>query len=62
MAIKGIQYLVDDSGERQAVLIDLKEHGELWEDIYDTLLVEQRANEPRETIDEVKREIGLFGD
>ena len=62
MAIKGIQYLVDDSGERQAVLIDLKEHGELWEDIYDALLVEQRANEPRETIDEVKREIGLLGD
>lgn len=62
MAIKGIQYLVDDSGERQAVLIDLKEHGELWEDIYDTLLVEQRANEPRETIGEVKREIGLLGD
>ena len=59
MAIKGIRFVTDDDGERQAVLIDLKEHGELWEDIYDALLVEQRANEPRETLDDVKREFGV---
>jgi len=36
--MKGIQYVVDDAGERRAVVIDLKQHGELWEDVYDCLL------------------------
>ena len=45
--MKGIQYVVDESGEKTAVLIDLKEHGELWEDLYDALIAEQRRDEPR---------------
>ena len=34
--MKGIQYVVDDSGEKTAVVIDLREYGELWEDFYAT--------------------------
>ena len=44
--MKGIQFLVDDMGEKKAVLIDLKTHSEVWEDIYDTLLARGRENEP----------------
>lgn len=36
--MQGIQFLIDDQGRKTAVLIDLKEHGELWEDIYDSLI------------------------
>ena len=36
--MQGIQFLIDDKGHKTAVLIDLKEHGELWEDIYDSLV------------------------
>jgi hypothetical protein len=36
--MKGIQFVVDDTGEKKAVLIDLSEWGELWEDIYDVLV------------------------
>ena len=64
-AIKGIQYVIDESGEKTAVLIDLKEHRELWEDLYDTLVAEQRRDEPRESLDEVKqrlRQLGKLGD
>jgi len=60
-AIKGIQYVIDESGEKTAVLIDLKEHGELWEDLYDTLIAEQRRDEPRESLDEVRRRLRQLG-
>ena len=63
--MKGIQYVVDESGEKTAVLIDLKEHGELWEDLYDALIAEQRRDEPRESLEEVKerlRQVGKLGE
>ena len=53
--LKGIQFLVDDAGDKSAVVIDLKRHRRLWEDIYDRLLSESRQHEPRESFDQVKR-------
>jgi hypothetical protein len=41
----------------KAVLIDLKKHGEVWEDFYDTLLVKEREFEPRESLEEVKKKV-----
>jgi len=35
-------------------VIDLAEHGQLWEDFYDTLLADEREHELRETLAEVK--------
>lgn len=43
--MKGIQFVVDEKGERQAVLIDLAEWGELWEDFYDVLVAHSRQEE-----------------
>ena len=43
---KGIQFLVDESGQRTAVVLSLEEWGELWEDIYDVLVSESRKDEP----------------
>ena len=57
--MKGIEYVVDETGDRKAVVIDLAEHGELWEDFYDKLLAEERKDEPRETLAEVKQKLGL---
>jgi hypothetical protein len=36
--MQGIQFLVDSQGRKTAVVLDLEEHGELWEDIYDAWL------------------------
>ena len=58
--MKGIQYLVDESGEKTAVLIDLKEHGTLWEDLYDALIAEQRRDEPRASLEEVKERLRQY--
>ena len=48
--MEGIQYVLDDKGEKTAVLIDLKKHRDLWEDFYDVALARERMNEPRESL------------
>ncbi|MGD0006897.1 MAG: hypothetical protein ABSE06_21985 [Anaerolineaceae bacterium] len=55
--LKGIHFVVDESGEKTAVQIDLKKYGNLWEDFYDTLIAVSRTDEPRETLEEVKRRL-----
>ena len=52
--IKGVQYVVDESGEKTAVVIDLRKNGELWEDFYDRALAESRREESRESFESVK--------
>ena len=44
--MRGIKFVVDDVGKKKAVLIDLEEWGELWEDFYDVLTSESRKDEP----------------
>ena len=57
ISLKGIQYIVDDHGNRTAVVISLEEWGALWEDIYDTLVSEARKDEPTISWDDLKAEI-----
>lgn len=57
--MKGIQYLTDEDGVKRAVVIDIKRHGKLWEDIYDSLLASERENEPRESLQAVKRKLQI---
>ena len=59
--MKGIQFVVDDKGGKTAVLIDLQEHAELWEDFYDCLIARARADEPRETLTEVREKLHQRG-
>lgn len=56
--VKGIQFLVDERGEKTAVLIDLRTNAELWEDFYDRALADSRENEPRESLESVKERMG----
>lgn len=55
--IKGVEFVIDDNGQKKAVLIDLKKHGEIWEDFYDTLRAKERESEPRESLEEVKKNV-----
>jgi hypothetical protein len=52
--MKGVQFLVDERGNKTAVLIDLKKHADLWEDFYDGALAHDREDEPREPVKSVK--------
>jgi len=53
--MSGINYVTNEEGKRLAVLIDLKEYGELWEDFADTIVAKQREKEPRESLESVKQ-------
>ncbi|MFI5454506.1 MAG: hypothetical protein ACHRXM_03560 [Isosphaerales bacterium] len=55
--MKGVQFLVDEKGNKTAVLIDLKRNSELWEDFYDLALARGRELEPRESLETVKRRL-----
>lgn len=54
---KGIYFVVDERGNKTAVQIDLKEHAALWEDFYDVLIVSSRTDEPRKSLEEVRRRL-----
>ena len=55
--MEGVEFVIDDKGNKKAVLIDLERHSRIWEDFCDTLIAKQRENEPRETFDDVKKMI-----
>ncbi|CDM98172.1 MAG: hypothetical protein P5702_00490 [Limnospira sp. PMC 1291.21] len=55
--MKGIQFVVNEAGEKQAVLIDLAEWGELWEDFYDVLVAHAREQEEEVSWEELKQDI-----
>lgn len=55
MNMPGIEFLRDRKGRRKAVLIDLKKHKRLWEDLYDAYLAHSRRGERRESLATVKR-------
>lgn len=59
--MQGIRYVTDENGKKVAVQIDLKKHGELWEDFQDAIMARQRRNEPRSTWEEVKESLKKTG-
>ena len=56
-----IQYIVDDKGTKRAVIIDLDKCADLWEDFYDIMTARRRANEPRESLNTVKKHLSRAG-
>lgn len=52
--MKGIQFVVDDKGKKTAVLIDLKEWGDLLADFFDIAVSRHRRKEPAISWEELK--------
>jgi hypothetical protein len=59
--MQGISYVTNEDGKRVAVMIDLKKHGELWEDFYDGLTAKKRIDEPRESLESVRKRLTKRG-
>lgn len=59
--MKGIRYVVDEKGNKTGVVLDLKQHGALWEDLYDSLTAIRRATEPRDSLATVRRRLERAG-
>ncbi len=59
--MRGVQFVVDEKGQKTAVIIDLREYRGLWEDFHDAALARGRRREPRETLAAVKRRLRRNG-
>jgi hypothetical protein len=59
--MEGVQFIVDSEGKKTSVVINLKKHGRLWEDVYDNWLAEKRKHEPRETLESVRTRLRSHG-
>ena len=55
--MKGIPYVIDDTGKKTAVVIDLQQWGELWEDFQDILVSRSRVDEPEVSWSDLKAEM-----
>ena len=52
--MSGFNFVTDEQGRKKAVLIDLKKHGLLWQDVYDARVAESRKKEPRDSLESVQ--------
>lgn len=59
--MEGIRFVTDDRNRKVAVQIDLKKHGRLWEDFYDTLIAEQRKDEEKVDLEDFEKELKSKG-
>ena len=59
--IKGVQFVTDSLGHKVAVLLDLHEWGELWEDIYDSMIAKERVDEPLMKLGDFEEELRREG-
>jgi len=59
--MEGIHFVTDEKGQKIAVQIDLGRYGELWEDFYDALTIEQRREDDRIPLADVKKRLMRSG-
>jgi len=61
--MRGVKFLIDKSGKKTAVVLDLRKNGALWEDVYGSALAlaRSRAREPRESLASVRRRLQRAG-
>lgn len=51
------QYIVDEKGQKTAVVIPVEEYEELLEDIHDLAVIAERIDEPTISFDELKKRL-----
>ena len=59
--MEGSHFVTDEKGQKIAVQIDLGRYGELWEDFYDALTIEQRREDDRIPLADVKKRLMRSG-
>jgi hypothetical protein len=51
------QFIVDDSGNRTAVILPLTDYEELLEDLHDLAIIAERKDEPVISLEELEKEL-----
>ncbi len=59
-ATETAQYLVDSSGRRTAVLIDISEYEKIIEDLHDLAIVAERRDEACISTESLKHRLGII--
>jgi PHD/YefM family antitoxin component YafN of YafNO toxin-antitoxin module len=55
------QYIVNEKGQKTAVILQIKEYEELLEDLHDIAIVAERRNESTIDFEELKRRLKADG-
>lgn len=55
------QYIVDQKGQKTAVVIPLQEYEELLEDLHDLAIIAERRDEPTIPFEEIKKRLKKDG-
>jgi PHD/YefM family antitoxin component YafN of YafNO toxin-antitoxin module len=55
------QYLIDESGQKTAVVIPVEEYEELLEDLHDLAVIAERRDEPTISFNELKKRLQADG-
>jgi PHD/YefM family antitoxin component YafN of YafNO toxin-antitoxin module len=55
------QYLVDESGQKTAVVLSMDEYEELLEDIHDLAIIAERKDEPTTNFNDLKKRLEADG-
>lgn len=61
MGPERIQYIVDEKGERTAVILPVGEYQEILEDLHDLAVIAERREEPTVTFEELKTKLKKDG-
>jgi len=51
------RYIVDESGNKTAVVIPVEEYEDLLEDVHDLAIIAERKNESTTSFDELKKRV-----
>jgi len=55
--MEGILYVTDEHNKRKYIQIDIEKHGQIVEDILDSITINTRKNEESYPVEEVLREL-----
>lgn len=57
----GTQFVIDESGKKTGVILQLEEYDELLEDLHDLATIAERKDDPAVTFDELKEKLKTDG-
>jgi len=57
MTTEDVQYVVDEKGDRTAVIVPIGEYEELIEDLHDLAIIAERREEPTVALDELRKKL-----
>jgi hypothetical protein len=57
MTTEDVQYVVDEKGDRTAIIVPIGEYEELIEDLHDLAIIAERREEPTVSFDELRKKL-----